>query len=328
MNDLVDLRIEDATPHILRRPILYVEPNTRMLQVATFLAMGPEIYVDGLWVIDEKVQRGKPIGRISSRRIISCILDCGYPDCMQRKASQMIDGFVMPLEMDSPLRKALEVFKTTGFAFVPIVAKSDDVEEGPSLRIAASLAIRDILPLIAKANLSIPVKEFSSQLLSISGKSSIRNTLDIMLNKGIRNIGISGEFPSRIDSLTKGGDEKGKEVNVCHIINDRKILEFLLSHNGREVVSRKGIARLKDISIIENLDTTYLTDVKLDTSVSRATELLMDVHNPFLICQSNQKEERKELYIITPWDIVMKLLTPHHVTGITGSRFHANVKEK
>ena len=91
----------------------------------------------------------------------------------------MMDGFVMPLEMDSPLKKALEVFKTTGFAFVPIVAKSDDEEGGPSLRIAASLA-RAILPLIAKANLSIPVKEFASQLLSVNGKSSIRNALDII----------------------------------------------------------------------------------------------------------------------------------------------------
>ncbi len=316
MNDLMDLRIEDATPHILRRPILYVEPNTRMLQVATFLATGPEIYVDGLLVIDDKVQRGKPIGRISSRHIISCILDCGYPDCMRKKASQMIDGLVKPLEMDSPLRKALEVFKTTGFAFVPIIAKSDDVGEDPSLRIAASLAIRDVLPLIAKANLRIPIKEFASQLLSVSGKFSIRNTLDIMLNKGIRNIGISGELPYRIDSLTKGGHEKGKEANVCHIINDRKILEFLLSHNGREVASRKGIARLEGINITENLDTTYLTAVNFDTSVSRAAELLMDVHNPFLIYESNQKES-KELYIVTPWDIVMKLLTPHHVAGIT-----------
>ena len=74
MNDLADLRIEDAAPHILRRPILYVEPNTRMLQVAIFLAIGPEIYVDGLLVMDDKVQRGKPIGRISSRHIISSIV--------------------------------------------------------------------------------------------------------------------------------------------------------------------------------------------------------------------------------------------------------------
>ncbi|MGA8082865.1 MAG: hypothetical protein WB988_13480 [Candidatus Nitrosopolaris sp.] len=34
-----------------------------MLQVATFLELGHEIYVDGLLVID-KVQTGKPIDRI------------------------------------------------------------------------------------------------------------------------------------------------------------------------------------------------------------------------------------------------------------------------
>src|SRR5215469_207930 len=161
---LLDIQIKDAAPHIFQRPILFVDSNTQMLQVATFLAIGPEIYVDGLLVIDDKVQRGKPIGRISSRHIISCILECGYPDCMQKKASQMMDGVVMPLEMDSPLKRALEVFKTTGFTFVPIVAKSDDMIDRHSLGIAASLAIRDILPLIAKANLSIPAKEFASQL--------------------------------------------------------------------------------------------------------------------------------------------------------------------
>lgn len=83
MNDLIDLGIEDAAPHILRRSILYIEPNTRILQAATFLAIGHEIYVVGLLVMDDKVQRGKPIGRISSRHIISSILDFGYPDCMQ-----------------------------------------------------------------------------------------------------------------------------------------------------------------------------------------------------------------------------------------------------
>jgi CBS domain-containing protein len=313
---LLDIQIKDAAPHIFQRPILFVDRNTPMLQVATFLAIGPEIYVDGLLVMDNKVQRGKPIGRISSRRIISCILDCGYPDCMQKKASEMMDGLVMPLEMDSPLRKALEVFKTTGFAFVPIIAKSDDMMDRHSLGIAASLAIRDILPLIAKANLSIPAKEFASQLLCVSGKSSIRNALETMLSKGIRNIGINGELPYRIGSRHKGGDERGKEANVCHIINDRKILEFLLSHNGREVVCRKGIARLEDINIIENLDTTHLTAVKFDTSVSSAAELLMDVRNPFLVYESNEKESKECLYIITPWDIVMKILRSDDLTGL------------
>jgi CBS domain-containing protein len=224
---------------------------------------------------------------------------------MQKNALQMTDGVVMPLEIDSSLKKALEVFKTTGFAFVPIVAKSDDVGSS-SLRIAASLAIRDILPLIAKANLSIPVKEFTSQLLSVSSKSSIRNAVDIMLNKSIRNIGITGELPCQNDGRTKGSERS--KAKVCRIINDRKILEFLLSHNGREVVRKKGVARVEDIDIIENLD---ITAVKFDTSVSSAAELLMDVHNPFLIYENNEKERKNECqYIITPWDIVMKVLEP------------------
>ena len=63
MNHLLDIQIKDAAPHIFRRPILFVDPNTQMLQVATFLAIGPEIYVDGLLVIDDKVERVKPIGR-------------------------------------------------------------------------------------------------------------------------------------------------------------------------------------------------------------------------------------------------------------------------
>ena len=69
--------------------------------------------------MDDKVQGGKPIGRISSRHIIS--------GCMQKNASLMMDGVVLPLEMDSPLLKALEVFKTTWFAFVPVLAKSHDM---------------------------------------------------------------------------------------------------------------------------------------------------------------------------------------------------------
>jgi CBS domain-containing protein len=312
MNHILDIQIKDAAPHIFRRPILFVEPNTQMLQVATFLAIGPEIYVDGLFVIDDKVQKEKPLGRISSRHIISSILEFGYPESMQKNASQMTDGLVMPLEMDSPLKRALEVFKTTGFAFVPIVAKSDDMKDD-SLRAAASLAIRDILPLITKANLSIPVKEFGSRLISVSGKTSIRNTFDYMLNKSIRNIGIKEELSYQVNGRTIRGDERGKEAKLYHIINDRNILEFLLSHNGREVLRRKGIVRLTDIS---NLSTTSLTAVKSNTSISNAAELLMDVHNPFLILESNENEGKEYPHIISPWDIVMKLLRADDVTGV------------
>lgn len=74
---------------------------------------------------------------------------------------------------------------------------------------------------------------------------------------------------------------------------------------------KKGIARLEDIDIIENLD---ITAVKFDTSVSSAAELLMNVHNPFLIYESNEKEGNECKYIITPRDIVMKVLKRDYAT--------------
>jgi hypothetical protein len=43
-----------------------------------------------------------------------------------------------------------------------------------------------------------------------------------------------------------------------------------------------------------------------NTTVSRTAELLMDIHNPCLILEGNEKGEQN--YVITPWDIVMKTL--------------------
>jgi hypothetical protein len=105
-------------------------------------------------------------------------------------------------------------------------------EEGDSLIVVtASLAIRDILPLIAKANLSTPIKELSSQLISVDGKTSVRNVLDYMMSKSIRNIGIK-EGLSGHHGDGVGGSEGSRKSKLLRVINDRKILEFLLSHNG------------------------------------------------------------------------------------------------
>jgi CBS domain-containing protein len=188
-------------------------------------------------------------------------------------------------------------------------------EEGDSLIVVtASLAIRDILPLIAKANLSIPIKELSSQLISVDSKTSVRDALDYMLNKGIRNIGIKEELFAHDDSGGVSGTESSRKSRLPHVINDRKILEFLLSHNGREVLRKNGIAGLADININNNLDIISPTTVKSNTTVSSAAELLMDVHNPCLILEGNEKEEEHN-YIVTPWDIVMKTLKSDHIVG-------------
>ena len=52
-----------------------------------------------------------------------------------------------------------------------------------------------------------------------------------MIKEGIRNIGIK-ENDNNSDT---------NKTNLIRIINDRKILEFLLSHNGREIMHRNGV---------------------------------------------------------------------------------------
>jgi CBS domain-containing protein len=283
---LEDILIRDAAPQIFRRPFLFVEPNSRLLKIATFLAIGPQIYVDGLVVIDKGRGKEEPIGRISSKEIISKILNLGYPEWLELKASQIMDSFVGSIEMDSPLSTALEIFEKTRFAFVSIVAKD-------SSTVAASLSIRDILPLVAKINIDRPTKDVCSPLISVDKNTTIRTALDLMIKGGIRNIGI------------EDNDAKNNNNKLLRIINDRKILEFLLSHNGREIMQRDGIAGLADINIINHLDTISATKVNCHTTISNAAELLMDIRNPCLILE---EDDEKDNSIVTPWDIVMRTL--------------------
>ena len=125
---------------------LFVESNTRMQQIGTFLAIGPQIYVDGLVVMSEKDkgQSSRPVGRIGCKHIISNLLDSDYPAWLETKASQIMDNTVVALEMNSTLSSALEVFDKTRFAFAPIIANRDNERGSSSLVVTAVFAIRDI----------------------------------------------------------------------------------------------------------------------------------------------------------------------------------------
>jgi CBS domain-containing protein len=297
-HDLLGIPINDAAAHIFRRPYLFVNPTAHMLQIATFLAIGPQIYVDGLVVINESK---KPIGRIGSKHIISNILRIGYPDWLETTAGQIMDDFAGTVDMNSPLSKAIEIFDKTRFAFVPIITKDDNSRDSEAAEVVASLSIRDILPLIAKTNINRPIKDVCSSLISVDKNTSIRNAIDFMMKQGIRNIGIKEDNDGN-DYGTN--DDNNNNTKFLRIINDRKILEFLLSHNGREVMDSNGIAGLADIDIINHLDMISAMRMKYNTTTSRAAELLMDIHNPCLILE--EEGEKKDNSIVTPWDIVMK----------------------
>ncbi|MGA9844139.1 MAG: hypothetical protein WBQ25_17690 [Nitrososphaeraceae archaeon] len=310
----MDPPIIDAAAHIFRRPCLFVNPTAQMFQIATFLAIGPQIYADGLVVIDDKK---KPIGRIGSKHIISNIIDIGYPECLELTALQIMDDFTGSLDMNSSLSKVLEVFDKTKFAFVPITANNSSDKIGSTRdsrakekeeELVASISIRDILPIIAKMNIDRPIKDLSSPLISVDKKSRIRYAIDLMIKQGIRNIGI--RVDNKDGSKTNNYNNHNRKTKLLRVINDRKILEFLLSHNGRNIMHANGIDGLADIDIINHLDILSIKKVKHDTTTSEAAKLLMDIHNPCLILEG---KEYGHYTIVTPWDIVMKIVILDHI---------------
>ncbi len=99
-----------------------------------------------------------------------------------------------------------------------------------------------------------------------------------MLEKGIRNLSVRNE-----------------NKNDIGIINDRKILEFLLSYEGRRIIaSPMGL----DAVSLDLLDMTAPKYVKVSIPACIAAEFLSDVNTPCLLLPNDR--------IVTPWDVVMK----------------------
>ncbi|HEX7032968.1 MAG TPA: CBS domain-containing protein [Nitrososphaera sp.] len=264
----IERPIFDAVPHIFKRPLLSAGPSDPLLQVATFLAVGPQIYVDGVVVLDnQKVV----VGTIGGRQIIEHILY--HPkDWMQGTASMVMSRFEHAVQADFPLRVALDVFDKTGFGFVPITIKQS---------VVTSLSIRDVLRVAVASRLDTPVDRLSSPLVAIKdGRASIGEALEIMLEEDIRNVIVK--------------DSSGSNTGV---LNDRKMLEYLLSYGGREAISSKGLDGLFATQI-NILDLTPAKSVDRDTPAGLAAELLLDLNTPCLLLANNS--------IVTPWDVVMK----------------------
>ena len=194
---------------------MHVAGTDLLLTVATLLALGPKIYVDGLVVLEGH----KATGLIGGKHAIEYIL-YHQRDWMKGTASDiMIKSFSM-LDSDRRLADALEIFVKSEFAFVPITVGQKAV---------ATLSIRDFLRVAVGSKLETTIREISSQAITTSIKSSIGNALETMLEENVRSLIVYGE-------------------NDKLVVNDRMILEYLTSHSYRQVNSA-GLEGLYGIEI-------------------------------------------------------------------------------
>lgn len=275
--------VVNVFPQIFKRPFIPIVLDTPLYQFSVFLAIGPEIYVDGLVVLEKTNQQ--VVGKLGCKNILSHLLNTSYSEWRSTTADQIMERSYKEEEMidiDSPVSKVIDLFKKTKFAFTPIITKERNV--------VAILTIRDFLPIVKNKDNAetTPISQISSKLSSIDKNTDVLKAIDIMLKKGIRNIGIT--------------KSKNKPSEVIGVINDRKILEFLLSHTGRQIMKdleQKTISHIRLARLTENLDIYPMREVPQDISIKVAANLLTEMERPFLILEGKDK-------IVTPWDIVMK----------------------
>jgi CBS domain-containing protein len=269
--------------HIFNRPFIPIVLDTPLYQFSVYLAIGPEIYLDGLVVIDRNNQQ--LVGRIGCKNILSHIFTKRFPEWESTTADQIMDKMTNEgseiIEIDTSISRVIEFFKKTKLAFTPIIAKDKSI--------VAVLTIRDFLPIVKNINKvkDTAISQISSKLTSIDKNTDILKTIDIMLKKGIRNIGIT--------------ENRNDSSNVIGVVNDRSILEFLLSYNGRQIMKDLGQKISSNIMIGEHLKIYPIKEIPQDKSIDTAATLLTDMERPFLILEGKDK-------IVTPWDIVMKTL--------------------
>lgn len=275
--------VVDVFPQIVKRPFIPIVLDTPLYQFSVFLAIGPEIYVDGLVVLEKTNQQ--VVGKLGCKNILSHLLNTSYSEWRSTTADQIMERSYKEEEMiniDSPVSKVIDLFKKTKFAFTPIITKERNV--------VAILTIRDFLPIVKNKDNAetTPISQISSKLSSIDKNTDVLKAIDIMLKKGIRNIGIT--------------KNKNKPSEIIGVINDRKILEFLLSYTGRQIMKdleQKTISHIRLTRLTENLDIYPMREVPQDISIKVAANLLTEMERPFLILEGKDK-------IVTPWDIVMK----------------------
>lgn len=255
--------IRAAAPQIFRRPLLFVNPDDRMLQVATFLATGLQIYVDGLVVLDGERLAGRIGGWLLANHILAT-----KERWLDATASDIMDRLDRPVDANGPLADALKVFSETRFAFLPVASDG---------RVVASLSIRDLLAFAGRSGAK--AGGLASPLVTIDEGMGVAEALRFMAEKGVRNLVV-------------------RKRDGYYVINERKVLEFLLSHDAREIMSRKGFEALSGVKVA-SLGAIRGMQVGPDQTAGSAAKLLSELGTPCLFVGGK---------ILTPWDIVMKTL--------------------
>ncbi|WP_148699829.1 CBS domain-containing protein [Candidatus Nitrososphaera evergladensis] len=208
----------------------------------------------------------KLVGRIGGYALVSHILKT-RERWLDGEVSEIMEALERPLQENDPLGKALQVFRETKFAFMP-VASND--------RIVASLSLRDLID--HAKGLKVEVQKLASPLLTIDKDASVLDALSFMVEKGVRNLVFLEQ-----------------DIHP-YVINDRKFLAYLLRSQTRELVLRRGFEVLATMKL-SGLGAIKGIRVDPKGAAGSMAHFFSDIGTSCLFADG---------MILTPWDLVIK----------------------
>jgi hypothetical protein len=182
----LDSSVSNLFPDVFEHPILFVYSDTKLVELTSYLAIGPQIYADGLLVMEQPgnrkqhnfqgesgIARRRVIGQLGSKHIISHIIRTdpfSYRDSLYTTTALDIMDSVSDneiIEPSSPIRRVIGTFKEKRFAFVPVESRitapvrnisnsrinADNIShenDDDIMIITAAISVRDFLPLLVK----------------------------------------------------------------------------------------------------------------------------------------------------------------------------------
>jgi hypothetical protein len=178
----LDIPVSNLFPDVFEHPILFVYSDTKLVELSSYLAIGPQIYADGLLVMEQPgdrkhhnfqresgIARRRVIGQLGSKHLISHIIRTVpfYRDSLYTTTALDIMDSVSDneiIEPSSPISRVIGTFKEKRFAFVPVESRitapirnisnsrinADNISHenhDDIVTISAAISVRDFLPL-------------------------------------------------------------------------------------------------------------------------------------------------------------------------------------
>lgn len=327
----------------MNRPALSVDTNDSLFQIATFFAIGPNIFASGLVVVErfsnntgsttgknltkDQSDNESMVGRIGGKDILLNIISprlfepkSFFPACLYEKKGINIMRKITKDEIvriNTPLNEILEIFRRTKFAFIPIVESIKDENKNDNVffhKVKAFLTVRDFLRLFIDTKIKINAKSIKENELSNIEK--IKNTPVNRISSDLISVR-NDEFLKDAVSLmiNKGVRNLGiidTNSKFSGIINDRDIVEFLLNPALRVISGCNQESTNTGESNINN-DSKKLDEIKIKNNVQISSIREINDNMPIkkaaelLLDSTNPYLVLKGGdRIVTPWDIVMK----------------------